>query len=124
MSFLGDILARKRDEVAAARAAAPERELAARARDATPPRAFEAALSRRGGPVRVVAEVKRASPSAGARCVWKGLATKTTSIEKKRSTSVPRSFDVTMPTNCVVMNSIDARSPGDPPQSSLLVLQT
>jgi indole-3-glycerol phosphate synthase len=66
MTFLADILARKRDEVAAARAARPERELAARAKDAPAPRAFEAALSLRGGPPRVIAEVKRASPSAGA----------------------------------------------------------
>ncbi len=66
MTFLADILARKRVEVEAARAALPERELAARAADAPAPRAFEAALSPRGGPVRVIAEVKRASPSAGA----------------------------------------------------------
>ncbi len=66
MTFLADILARKRDEVAASRAASPERELAARAKDAPAPRAFEAALSPRGGPARVIAEVKRASPSAGA----------------------------------------------------------
>jgi indole-3-glycerol phosphate synthase len=66
MSFLADILARKRAEVEAARAALPERELSARARDGAPPRGFEAALSLAGGPVRVVAEVKRASPSAGA----------------------------------------------------------
>ncbi len=66
MSFLSDILARKRDEVEVRRRAAPDRELAARARDAPPPRPFEAALSLAGGPVRVIAEVKRASPSAGA----------------------------------------------------------
>jgi indole-3-glycerol phosphate synthase len=66
MTFLADILARKRDEVAAARAALPERELAARAKDAAAPRPFEAALSLPGGPARVIAEVKRASPSAGA----------------------------------------------------------
>jgi indole-3-glycerol phosphate synthase len=66
MRFLEDILARKRDEVASRRAARPDRELAARARDAAPPRPFEAVLSLRGGPVRVIAEVKRASPSAGA----------------------------------------------------------
>jgi len=66
MTFLADILARKRGEVEAARRAVPERELAARARDAPAPRGFEAALSPRGGPARVVAEVKRASPSAGA----------------------------------------------------------
>lgn len=66
MSFLADILARKRTEVDAARRAAPERELAARVKDLPLPRAFEAALSLRGGPPRIVAEVKRASPSAGA----------------------------------------------------------
>jgi indole-3-glycerol phosphate synthase len=66
MTFLADILARKRVEVEAARAALPERELAARAKDAPAPRDFEAALSPRGGPPRVIAEVKRASPSAGA----------------------------------------------------------
>jgi indole-3-glycerol phosphate synthase len=66
MTFLGRILARKVDEVAARRAALPDRELKARACAAPPPRPFEAALSPRGGPVRIVAEVKRASPSAGA----------------------------------------------------------
>jgi len=66
MTFLADILARKRDEVAAARRAVPEAELRARARDRAAPRPFAAALSARGGPVRVIAEVKRASPSAGA----------------------------------------------------------
>jgi indole-3-glycerol phosphate synthase len=66
MSFLSDILARKRDEVAAARRARPEAELRARIRELAPPRGFEAALSPRGGPARIVAEVKRASPSLGA----------------------------------------------------------
>jgi indole-3-glycerol phosphate synthase len=66
MSFLSDILARKRDEVEAARRALPEPELRARLRDVPAPRGFEAALSPRGGPARIVAEVKRASPSLGA----------------------------------------------------------
>jgi indole-3-glycerol phosphate synthase len=66
MSFLSDILARKRDEVAARRGARPDSELAARARDAQPPLGFAASLSLRGGPARIVAEVKRASPSVGA----------------------------------------------------------
>jgi indole-3-glycerol phosphate synthase len=66
MTFLADILARKRDEVAGSRRAVPEAELRARARDRAAPRAFEAALSLLGGPPRIVAEVKRASPSAGA----------------------------------------------------------
>jgi indole-3-glycerol phosphate synthase len=65
-TFLDQILARKRVEVAERRAALPDRELAARAAGAPPPRPFEAGLSLRGGPVRVIAEVKRASPSVGA----------------------------------------------------------
>jgi indole-3-glycerol phosphate synthase len=66
MTFLADILARKHDEVAASRRAVPEADLRARLRDQAAPRGFEAALSPRGGPCRIVAEVKRASPSAGA----------------------------------------------------------
>jgi indole-3-glycerol phosphate synthase len=66
MTFLADILARKRDEVEAARRAVPEAELRARVRERAAPRPFEAALSLRGGPLRVIAEVKRASPSQGA----------------------------------------------------------
>jgi indole-3-glycerol phosphate synthase len=66
MTFLADILARKRVEVEAARAALPDRELAARAKDAPAALGFEAALSSHGGPPRIIAEVKRASPSAGA----------------------------------------------------------
>ena len=64
--FLAKIMARKVDEVAARRAALPDRELEARLADAPPPLDFEGRLSARGGPARIVAEVKRASPSAGA----------------------------------------------------------
>src|SRR5512133_3228529 len=64
--FLAQIMTRKVDEVAARRAALPDRELEARLRDATPPLDFEGRLSARGGPARIIAEVKRASPSAGA----------------------------------------------------------
>lgn len=66
MSVLAGILSRKREEVAARRAALPDAALEARARAAPPARGFEAALSPAGGPLRVIAEVKRASPSAGA----------------------------------------------------------
>ena len=66
MSFLAEILARKVDEVASRRASRPDRELEARLGDVAPPLDFAGALSPRGGPVRIIAEVKRASPSAGA----------------------------------------------------------
>ncbi len=65
MSFLGDILKRKEEEVVGRRASVPERELSARLNDAPPVRSLHAALSPRGGPMRVIAEVKRASPSLG-----------------------------------------------------------
>lgn len=63
MSVLDEILAHKRLEVAAARAAVPLAEVRARALAAPPHRNFAAAI--KGPPVRVIAEVKRASPSAG-----------------------------------------------------------
>ncbi|HEX3759921.1 MAG TPA: indole-3-glycerol phosphate synthase TrpC [Kofleriaceae bacterium] len=66
MTILDDILAVKRVEVAAARAERPWSELAAAARAAGPVRDLERALRRApGAPVRVIAEIKRASPSAG-----------------------------------------------------------
>jgi len=66
MSILQKILATKAEEVAAAKAAVPEAELAERAAAAAAPRSLYQALRRPAGePVRVIAEVKRASPSAG-----------------------------------------------------------
>jgi indole-3-glycerol phosphate synthase len=65
-TYLDAILARKREEVAALEAAHPEAELRARLADLPPVRDLGGALSARGGPTRVIAEVKRASPSAGA----------------------------------------------------------
>lgn len=67
MTILDTILATKRDEVAAARRARSLGELEAIARDAGATRGLSAALARAPGqPVRVLAEIKRASPSAGA----------------------------------------------------------
>jgi indole-3-glycerol phosphate synthase len=63
-SVLYEILAHKRHEVAAARAAAPLAEVRARATCAPPVRDFIAAVA--GPPLRIVAEIKRTSPSAGA----------------------------------------------------------
>src|SRR5215831_14714889 len=66
MTILDDILAVKRSEVAAAREARPWSELDAAARAAGPVRGLERALRRPpGAQVRVIAEIKRASPSAG-----------------------------------------------------------
>lgn len=65
-SILQSILQRKSEEIAAGKAGAPFAELAAKARDCSPPRRFEnglrMALSK--GPA-VIAEIKKASPSAG-----------------------------------------------------------
>ena len=66
MTILDKILAVKRTEVAAARQVRSFAELDAAARAAGPVRGLERALRRPpGAPVRVIAEIKRASPSAG-----------------------------------------------------------
>jgi indole-3-glycerol phosphate synthase len=61
--ILDDILAYKRHEVAQKKRAVPLAELKARAADRPQPLAFATAL--RGGGVRLIAEVKKASPSKG-----------------------------------------------------------
>ncbi len=63
MNVLEEIAAHKRRELQEARRAVPEDEVARRALSAPPPRPFPAALA--GPGLRVVAEVKVASPSAG-----------------------------------------------------------
>ena len=65
-TFLEQILSRKVEEVTARRGARHDRELEAALRDRPAPRDFMGALARRGETVRIIAEVKRASPSAGA----------------------------------------------------------
>ena len=65
-SILDRIVEHKRAELAAARGAVPAAELEARALAAGPARGLAAALRRpAGAPVRAIAEIKRASPSAG-----------------------------------------------------------
>lgn len=65
MAFLADILARKREEVQVRKAALPLAQLERRLDGVGPTRSLEAALSLRGGPLKIIAEVKRASPSVG-----------------------------------------------------------
>jgi indole-3-glycerol phosphate synthase len=62
--ILDDILARKRDEVAARRRAVPVAQLRDRPLHRAPRRGFRAALAARPAPA-VIAELKRASPSRG-----------------------------------------------------------
>src|SRR5258706_10579424 len=65
--ILQRILARKREELEAARAAAPLADIEARARSAPPPRDFVGALRSKIAASRpaVIAEMKKASPSKG-----------------------------------------------------------
>lgn len=63
-TILDEIVASKHREVAAARARLPIEELEDQAREAPPARDFRAMLEG-PGPIRLIAEVKKASPSAG-----------------------------------------------------------
>lgn len=63
-TILDKIVAAKRAEIERAKAAVPETELRARLADAPPARDFFTPLAA-GGPIRLIAEVKKASPSAG-----------------------------------------------------------
>src|SRR5205807_5603181 len=64
MTILDEIMASKRRELAAARERVPERDLERRLGDAPTVRPFRAALVAAPG-MAVIAEVKKASPSAG-----------------------------------------------------------
>ncbi len=65
MSILDDILSDKRVEVARRKAEAPRAALERRCAGLTAPRDFEGALRPARGAVRLIAEVKKASPSRG-----------------------------------------------------------
>ncbi len=64
MSILDEIVAAKKKEIDAAKAARPEAEVRRAAEAAPPPRDFFAPLAAEG-PIKLIAEVKKASPSAG-----------------------------------------------------------
>jgi indole-3-glycerol phosphate synthase len=63
-TILDKIISTKRGEIERAKSAVPENELRARLGDAPPVRDFFTPLAA-GGPIRLIAEVKKASPSAG-----------------------------------------------------------
>lgn len=63
-TILDKIVATKRAEIERAKSAVPESELRAQLADAPPVRDFFSPLAA-GGPIRLIAEVKKASPSAG-----------------------------------------------------------
>ncbi len=63
-TILDDIVRTKREEIERAKAAVPERELRRQLADAPPARDFLAPLAE-PGKIRLIAEVKKASPSAG-----------------------------------------------------------
>jgi indole-3-glycerol phosphate synthase len=65
MTILDDIVRDKREEIARRRVATSRAELEQRCRELPPPRDFVAALRPPPGGVRVIAEVKKASPSRG-----------------------------------------------------------
>ena len=65
MSVLANIVAKKLDRIAYAKGAVPVNELKKRLRDTGGTRDFAGALRRDGGAIRLIAEIKKASPSKG-----------------------------------------------------------
>ena len=65
MSILDRITEKKRERLIYAKGAAPLRDLKARISDTERPRDFRTAIRRGEGHIRIIAEIKRASPSGG-----------------------------------------------------------
>ena len=65
MSILDRITGKKRERLIYAKGATPLRDLKARITDTESPRDFRTAIRRGEGPIRFIAEIKKASPSGG-----------------------------------------------------------
>jgi indole-3-glycerol phosphate synthase len=65
MSILDTIVERKKERLLLARLRKPLAELKAVIRDMEPPRDFDRAIRRGAGPIRMIAEIKKSSPSKG-----------------------------------------------------------
>ncbi|MCL5023891.1 MAG: indole-3-glycerol phosphate synthase TrpC [Nitrospirae bacterium] len=65
MSILDGIVEKKRERLGHQKSRVPLRELKARTRDSEKTRDFISAITRDGGRIRLIAEIKRASPSRG-----------------------------------------------------------
>jgi len=65
MSVLAKIIDRKKERLSTEKARMPVAEIRSMARDVQAPLDFSGALTRRDGPIRLIAEVKKASPSKG-----------------------------------------------------------
>lgn len=65
MSVLAKIIDRKKERLSTEKARMPAAEIRAMARDVQAPLDFRGALTRGDGPIRLIAEVKKASPSRG-----------------------------------------------------------
>jgi len=65
VSILNEIIRNKKTDLDSVKRAVPLSEVKARLRDIDPPRSFRAAIKRERGPVRLIAELKKASPSKG-----------------------------------------------------------
>ena len=66
MSILQEILIHKKEELRLKKNSLPLKEIKARLKDTPPPKNFRTALKRdTGEPIKLVAEIKKASPSTG-----------------------------------------------------------
>jgi indole-3-glycerol phosphate synthase len=65
MNILTTIIAKKTERLNATKVSLPQSELRERIKGLDKPRDFRASIQRHGGPIRLIAEIKKASPSKG-----------------------------------------------------------